>query len=226
MERSRIPYAHILRGKRRPWAGLVGRRLLGEPQDRLLNVSPPPMGSPFSSHSFPFSCREDLLTQDLSYSVRETEVPLADPHEPIVSGTHNPTDGGYIIGTELSSTSPLSTRERPTDHSPQTSPACSSPSELALPNLPCQTVLNLDATSNSAFSVPFRSENLPQPPPEVAALLPTQVFGNIVSPVLARSSPLVPWNLPSEIGYFWLGLFRISEVKVISMSAICQKNSL
>ena len=123
-------------------------------------------------------------------------------------------------GTEPSSASPLSTREPPTDHSPQMGPACSTPLEAALPNLPCQTVLDLDAASNSAVSVPIRSETLPQPPPEVAALLPTQVFGNVVSPVLARSSPLVPWKLPSEIGYFWLGLFRISGVKVISMSAI------
>ena len=32
--------------------------------------------------------------------------------------------------------------------------------------------------------------------------------------VFARNSPLVPWELPSEIGYFWSGLFKISEVKV------------
>lgn len=55
---------------------------------------------------------------------------------------------------------------------------------------------------------------LPQPPPEVAALLTAQSSGNVVSPVFVRNSPLVPWALPSEIGHFWLGLFRISEVKV------------
>jgi len=54
----------------------------------------------------------------------------------------------------------------------------------------------------------------PQPPPEVAALLTAQSTGDIVSPVFARNSPLVPWGLPSEIGHFWLGLFKISEVKV------------
>jgi hypothetical protein len=35
-----------------------------------------------------------------------------------------------------------------------------------------------------------------------------------VSPVFARNSPLVPWELPSEIGHFWLGLFKISGFKV------------
>jgi hypothetical protein len=54
----------------------------------------------------------------------------------------------------------------------------------------------------------------PQPPPEVAALLTAQSAGDVVSPIFARNSPLVPWGLPSEIGHFWLGLFKISEVKV------------
>ncbi|KAI9448858.1 hypothetical protein BJY52DRAFT_295696 [Lactarius psammicola] len=39
MGKSRIPYAHILWGERRRWAGLVGQRCLGEPQDRLLGHS-------------------------------------------------------------------------------------------------------------------------------------------------------------------------------------------
>jgi hypothetical protein len=56
---------------------------------------------------------------------------------------------------------------------------------------------------------------LPQPPPEVTALLTIESSGDVVSPVFARNSPLVPWELPSEIGHFWLGLFKISEVKVI-----------
>lgn len=54
----------------------------------------------------------------------------------------------------------------------------------------------------------------PQPPPEVAALLTAQSSRDVVSPIFARNSPLVPWGLPSEIGHFWLGLFKISEVKV------------
>jgi hypothetical protein len=69
---------------------------------------------------------------------------------------------------------------------------------------------------------PCHSEACPllQTPPDVAALLSAQSSGSVVSPVLAHNSPLVPWELPSEIGYFWLGLFRISAVKVMSMSAI------
>ena len=54
----------------------------------------------------------------------------------------------------------------------------------------------------------------PQPPPEVTTLLTIHSSGDVVSPVFARNSPLVPWELPSEIGHFWLGLFKISEVKV------------
>lgn len=59
-----------------------------------------------------------------------------------------------------------------------------------------------------------------EPPPEVTALLSTQASGWLVSPVFARDSPLVPWELPSEIGHFWLGLFKISAVKVIFISGI------
>jgi hypothetical protein len=89
--------------------------------------------------------------------------------------------------------------------------------------LPSQAALNLDASPSSAGSVPSQSENLPPSPPEVVALLPQEQQTNVVSPVLARDSPLVPWELPSEIGYFWLGLFRISSVKVISCLPFGQK---
>jgi hypothetical protein len=117
-------------------------------------------------------------------------------------------------GAELFRSSPLSTREHPINHSSQAGPSCYSPSVLALPLLPCRAQLDTDTTPTSAVSVPSRSESLPQPPPSVAALLTTQAIGKVVSPVLSRNSPLVPWELPSEIGYFWLGLFKISEVKV------------
>ncbi len=128
-------------------------------------------------------------------------------------------------GAELSCSVLLSTREHPINHSPQAGPVCPSPSESDHPNTilsPCRATLDPDATPSCAVSVPSGSKNLPfpRPPPEVAALLTTQSFGNVVSPVLARNSPLVPWDLPSEIGYFWLGLFRISGVKVNFMSAI------
>ncbi|KAH9053244.1 hypothetical protein EDB87DRAFT_278365 [Lactarius vividus] len=112
-------------------------------------------------------------------------------------------------GVEFSCSAPESTRERPTDHSSQANLVCPSPSELAHPNAtlpPCRADVDSVPSENN---VPF-----PRPPPEVAALLAAQSFGDVVSPVLARNSLLVPWKLPSEIGYFWLGLFRISGVKV------------
>ncbi|KAI9507158.1 hypothetical protein F5148DRAFT_151118 [Russula earlei] len=65
-----------------------------------------------------------------------------------------------------------------------------------------------------------------QPPPEVTALLAIQSSSDVVSPVLARNSPLVPWELPSEIGFFWLGLFRISEVKVETQPGRNTSNTL
>jgi hypothetical protein len=60
----------------------------------------------------------------------------------------------------------------------------------------------------------LRHQILPRPPPEVAALLTAECSGDVVSPVFARNSPLVPWELSSEIGHFWSGLFKISEIKV------------
>ncbi|KAI9440990.1 hypothetical protein H4582DRAFT_1940796 [Lactarius indigo] len=116
-------------------------------------------------------------------------------------------------GAEFFCSAPESTRERPIDHSPQAGLVCPSSSESAHPNAslpPCRAALDADADSvPSEKNIPF-----PRPPPEVAALLVAQSFGNVVTPVLARNSLLVPWELPSEIGYFWLGLFRISGVKV------------
>jgi hypothetical protein len=63
-------------------------------------------------------------------------------------------------------------------------------------------------------------------PPEVAALLSAQSSGRAVSPILARDSPLVRWELPSAIGYFWLGFFWISAVKVIFMSAYLSEKTI
>jgi hypothetical protein len=71
------------------------------------------------------------------------------------------------------------------------------------------STLNPPNGGESLHELPF-----PRPPPEVAALLTAQSVGKVVSPVFARNSPLVPWKLPSEIRHFWLGLFKISEVKV------------
>ena len=85
--------------------------------------------------------------------------------------------------------------------------------------LPNTNAILLPDKSVSTSSPPDESEGLhqlpfPQPPPEVATLLTVQSVGQVVSPVIARNSPLVPWKLPSELGHFWLGLFKISEVKV------------
>ncbi|KAH9971021.1 hypothetical protein BGW80DRAFT_521619 [Lactifluus volemus] len=75
----------------------------------------------------------------------------------------------------------------------------------------------LELAHTNSISPPYQTAPLTvDPPPEVAALLTTQSSGEAVSTVFARNSPLVPWELPSEIEYFWLGLFRISEVKVTS----------
>ena len=93
-------------------------------------------------------------------------------------------------------------------------------------HIPPWAGLDPDATPSSTVPVPSQSDDL-QPPPEVTALLPTpQSSRNVVSPVLARNSPLVPWELPSEIGYFWLGLFKISGYKVISMPVSCHSVSI
>ena len=125
-------------------------------------------------------------------------------------------DSSEARGAELSRSVPPSTREHPVGHSPQAVPAFPGPSKLAHPNVifPLRT-----AATAASFSYPSET-SLPSPPPEVVALLSAQSSGKVVSPVVARNSPLVSWELPSEIGYFWLGLFRITVVKVIFMFAI------
>jgi hypothetical protein len=141
-----------------------------------------------------------------------------------VFARHTEYDFSEARGAELSRSAPLSTREHPIGHSPQAGPAFPGPWESAHPSPipPCPAMPNPDATTNAVVpgSSGIESLPLPNPPPEVAALLPTKLYGKMVSPVLARNSPLVPWELPLEIGYFWLGLFKISEVKVIFISAI------
>lgn len=87
---------------------------------------------------------------------------------------------------------------------------------------PCQPVTTselTDSTTSCTTSLCHGSQGLhhppfPQPPPEVTTLLMAKSSGDVLSPVFARNSPLVPWELPSEIGHFWSGLFKISEIKV------------
>jgi hypothetical protein len=127
---------------------------------------------------------------------------------------------------------PSSTWNSPKTHIPQVDTCPSTghiypqTSALAHANLispSCESVSTsdpVDMATGCVFSLPRGSQGLhhfpfPQPPPEVTALITAQSSGDVVSPVLARNSPLVPWKLPSEIGHFWLGLFKISEVKVI-----------
>ena len=98
-------------------------------------------------------------------------------------------------------------------------------SALAHANLsphPCQPMTMLEPanpTTSCDTSLCHGSQGLhhhpfPQPPPEVTTLLVAGSSGDVLSPVFARNSPLVPWELPSEIGHFWSGLFKISEIKV------------
>ncbi|KAH8993010.1 hypothetical protein EDB92DRAFT_522694 [Lactarius akahatsu] len=163
-------------------------------------------------------------------AIRVDGLPSFDAQIPLVHPRANGSPPGGVSpcdtearGVEFSCSAPESTRERPIDHSSQASLVCPSPSESAHPNTtlpPCRAVLDPDADS-----VPSENNVLfPRPPPEVATLLAAQSFGDVVTPVLARDSLLVPWELPSEIGYFWLGLFRISGVKVISCLPFPQKN--
>jgi hypothetical protein len=124
-------------------------------------------------------------------------------------------------GHGLSYSAPAYTWQPPPDRTSLPLSRSSHPSSLELAHTNsisplCQTVPLTDppnATSGCASLAPLRSHHL-QPPPEVATLLTTQSSGDVVSTVFARNSPLVPWELPSEIEYFWLGLFKISEVKV------------
>jgi hypothetical protein len=82
----------------------------------------------------------------------------------------------------------------------------------------------LELAHTNLISPPYQTAPLMvDPPPEVAALLTTQSSGEVVSAVFARNSPLVPWELPPEIEYFWLGLFRISEVKVTHACPLSDK---
>ncbi|KAF8489991.1 hypothetical protein F5888DRAFT_1143304 [Russula emetica] len=86
---------------------------------------------------------------------------------------------------------------------------------------PCQPVTAsepTDSTTSCAASLCHGSQGLhhppfPQPPPEVTTLFMAKTSGDVLSPVFARNSPLVPWELPSEIGHFWSGLFKISEIE-------------
>ncbi len=88
-------------------------------------------------------------------------------------------------------------------------PQCGSVSTLDPADTAMRCTPSLSHESQSLHHPPF-----PQPPLEVTALLTAESSGDVVSPVFARGSPLVPWELPSEIGHFWLGLFKIPEVKV------------
>jgi len=132
-------------------------------------------------------------------------------------------------GAEPSSSVPLSAREHLiTDPLPFPDLVRPPSPESAHPNAilpPPQAALNPDPTPSCTVPIPrIQDLCLPRPPPEVAALLNAQSANNVISPVFARNSPLVPWEFPSEIGYIWLGLFRVSGVKVIFTSAIRSEN--
>ena len=123
-----------------------------------------------------------------------------------------PTWNSPEIHTSQVDTSPLS------GHGPQ-SPALAHAN--LIPHL-CQPVTTsepTDSTTSCATSLCHGSQGLhhpplPQPPPDITALLMAESSGDVLSPVFAHNSPLVPWELPSEIGHFWSGLFKISDIKV------------
>lgn len=139
----------------------------------------------FLTAEHPLSC--SALAQ-ISRSL-ETNAPRADTNRPSSGSTSSPSempDANQILSPDKS----VPTSRRPLDIAAGCPPVIPRGSD-GLHHLP-----------------------LPRPPPEVTALLTAQSVSDVVSPVFARNSRLVPWELPSEIGHFWLGLFKISEVKV------------
>ena len=122
-------------------------------------------------------------------------------------------------------------RNSPKIHTPQVDTFCRSSSHIqphasasAHANKispPCEFVSSPNPSNMASGCAPLlhgsqgcHHSPLPKPPPEVTALFRAQSSGDVVSPVFASNSPLVPWKLPSEIGHFWLGLFKMNEVKV------------
>ena len=101
---------------------------------------------------------------------------------------------------------------------PQSS-ALAHASLISHPYQPVTTSEPTGSTKSCTTSLCHESQGLhhpplPHPPPEVSTLIMAESSGDVLSPVFARGSPLVPWELPSEIGHFWSGLFKISEIKV------------
>jgi hypothetical protein len=136
----------------------------------------------------------------------------------------------HRAGSQLPFFPPSPTWNSPKMHTPQMDSYFSSsqiypqssalaPANITLP--PCEFVLTSNPADIASGCGPLLhgSQGLhhvqfPHPPPEVAALLTAQSSDDIVSPVFSRNSPLVRWTLPSEIGHFWSGFFKIYEVKV------------
>lgn len=166
----------------------------------------------FDSHSLPV----DTHAGQSSHGVRSYPEPLTAGHplscfaparirkSPVTNtpwaNTCRPSSGSFIPHlSELPDTNSILAPDKslPTSSHPDMAPGCA-----VAPVPPC-------GSESEGLHLPF-----PQPPPEIATLLTAQSAGDVVSPVFARNSPLVPWGLPSEIGHFWLGLFKISEVKV------------
>lgn len=131
------------------------------------------------------------------------------------------------VECDLPCPSPLPTWNSPKIHTPQMDAYPSSehssalaPANIILPSRESvSTSESADMDTGCAHLLPHGNQDphhlpFPQPPPEVITLLTIHSSGDVVSPVFSRDSPLVPWKLPSEIGHFWLGLFKISGVKV------------
>ncbi|KAI0294487.1 hypothetical protein B0F90DRAFT_1283282 [Multifurca ochricompacta] len=141
----------------------------------------------------------------------------------ILPGTRGSVHGFSHFASSSTWEPPAGRTPLDTSWRPSSEPTEPSSSELAHPppnqtmsglhEAPSYTPLDPPGSKGLHDSYPY-ALSLPRPPPEVSSLLRVQSSGDVVSPVFSRDSPLVPWVLPSEIGYFWLGLFKISEVKV------------
>ena len=136
----------------------------------------------------------------------------------------------HHAGSQLPFVPPSPTWKSPKMHTPQMDTCLSSsqiypqssalaPANITLP--PYESVLASNPADMASGCGPLLhgSQGLhhvqfPRPPPEVTALLTAQSSDDVVSPVFSRNSPLVRWTLPSEIGHFWSGFFKIYEVKV------------
>ena len=127
----------------------------------------------------------------------------------------------------------LGTSATPSDLSPLTvSSTLESPAPRIAPLASANSIVegtNLTRSEiPSAVSDPPLPDvnNLPPPPPEVQMLLDVHTRKGPVAPLVSRSSPIIPWVLPDEIGCIWSGLFTIESIEVRDYSLNTRAESL